>query len=320
MTTDKTAFFSKTVIVSYSLVVLLIGFAAYTIYTKRADFNFLGSASLLDLSAAALLTSAGILVGIFQLKPFFENYGVTLGIWELGSLTTLSTLGNLLLPMRGGTGALAFYLNKLKGMKFSEFALTYAGTGVLMALVNAGLALLALLILYLEKSFFDPLLSSVITILFVTCLVLSLWPPRIISKQSGILAAIGQTLEAWHSLTCNRGLLLRATIAFTAVPVLLGGAFYFIYRAVGYPLPLSAVMVTYCLANFANFIPITPGSLGFFDFFTIKIPLLFEMDLARSIAATVIFRSLFLSASLVFGIPALVYLTRITRKQGEKTV
>jgi Mg2+-importing ATPase len=110
-------------------------------------------------------------------------------------------------------------------------------------------------------------------------------------------------------MTRDRALLVKCSAALIVVLLCITGSFYFLYRALGLPLPFSAVLVTLGVGNIATLVPITPGSLGIFDAVTIQIPLFFGLDVARAISATVLFRTIFFAWAFVLGIAGFIYLS-----------
>lgn len=290
------------------------------IYLNRQEFAFLSTLSYPDLFVAGLLIIVNLVIGAFQLGIFLRHLGVSSGLAELVAYATSTTLGNLVLPLRAGTGWLAFCLNRLHGIDFSAFVLIYAGTGLLMALMSLGLALYGLLLLWYSWGFFSPALSLAVACLFSACAYVSIFPPVVFKDKTGILGTISSSAHSWKRLTANRPLLFKASLLFVMTPLFFTGSFYFIYRALGNPLPFSVVLVTFSLGNVANLIPITPGSLGIFDVITIQLPLLFGVDAAKSISATLLFRSLLLVCGLITGIPGILYLAKVVRdaSNGQK--
>lgn len=295
---------------SYSIVVVFFLVCGWYVYAHRQDFHFLLSASLSEMALSALLILTAFLISAYQSGLFLQSFGLSLGFMELIAVTMGMCLGNLILPMRGGTGGLAIYLKKVHGLNFREFAVIYGGTALLIALINTGLALVGLIVLYLVAGFFHTALSLFVAALFSVSLYLSIYPPPTGWNGGGFWGAVAQSVDSWRSLTRRRDLLARLAVSFLFVALALTGSFYFIYRALGAPLSVLAVLITSALGNIANLFAITPGSLGIFDAVVIEIPQSFGLDPARSIAAALVFRLISFLCAAVLGIPGLVWLVR----------
>ena len=297
----------------YAIVAAFIGLSAYYVYANRHDFAFVATISLPETLAAGLLILACYVINAYQMAAFLNHFGLSLHYLELMALTTAMLLGNLIMPMRGGSGALAVYLKKVHGLDFQAFAAIYAGTALLVALINCGLAIVALIMLGWAHGFVHVGLSVVVTVLFALCLYLSLFPPAIRHKPGGLLGSMFEAAHSWHLLTRDRRLLISLASSLLVIAFTLTAVFYLIYQALGVPLPLSAVLITSSLGSVANLVPITPGSLGIFDAVVIQVPQMFGLDPARSLAATLVFRVLSFFWALVLGIPGLVYVMRLGR-------
>ncbi|MFZ5864549.1 MAG: lysylphosphatidylglycerol synthase transmembrane domain-containing protein [Thermodesulfobacteriota bacterium] len=301
-------------VIGYSVVAIFAVLCGHYIYSHREDFAFVATVSYLDLAIAGVFVLASFFLGIFQMGLFLKNFGVSLGFMELAAITMTTYLGNLVLPMRGGTAGAAIYLKRAHGLNFGDFAVIYAGTGLLMALVNTGLALAGLIVLYVVNGFFHLALTVLVLLFFAFCSYLSVFPPSASWKRGGFLGRLFELANSWHVLTRDRPLLLRLTVLFVLAPLFLSGSFHFVYRALGIDLAPSAVLVTSSLGNVANLVPIIPGSLGVFDAVTIQIPHMFGLDAAKSISATLLYRVILFLECIVFGIPGVIYLFSVLKR------
>jgi uncharacterized membrane protein YbhN (UPF0104 family) len=300
-------------VVGYGIPGIFIVLCAYYAYEHHQDFAFVASVSVTDTAWAGFLILAAFIISVYQFGLFLKNAGLSLELVELTALTMAMCLGNLLIPMRGGTGALALYLKKTHGLDFTSFAVIYGGTGLLMALINTGLAAFGLILLALINGSLYPALSLLVGAMFIICLYLSLFPPPTRRRGAGLSRFIFEAVRSWHLLTRDRLLLLRLAISFLLTALALAGSFYFIYKALGLPLSAFGVLITSSLGNMANLIAITPGSLGIFDAVVIQIPQEFGLDPARAIAGAVLFRVLSFFWAVLFGVPGLMYVLRLSR-------
>lgn len=301
------------VLASYAVVGAFLVFCGYYIYHHRQDFAFAASMSAAETVTAGLLVLVSYIINIYQLNLFLRKFGISSGLMELTAMTNGMILGNLVLPMRGGSGALALYLKRVHRLDFQAFAAIYGGTALLMSLINTALALVALAFLAVVYGFTQPALTLFVGFVLVCCVYLGIFPPPVRWKSRGILGAIFAAANSWHLLARDRSLLIGVTASMLAISLALASAFYFIYRAMGMPLNPSAVLITSSLGNIANLVPLTPGSLGIFDAVTIQIPQMFGLDPARSIAGTLVFRVLAFSWALILGGPGMIHLAGASR-------
>jgi len=294
--------------IGYGIVALFLVVCGYYVQSHWHEFVFLREVSYPEALAAGLLVLLSYLVSAYQMNLFLEKFGLTLGPMELIALTNGMILGNLVIPMRGGSGGLAVYLKKVHDLDFQAFAAIYGGTALLTALINTALAVIALVILQLVHGFHHGPLSVLVVGVFAFCLYLSLYPPPVRWRGKGVVGLVFRAAHSWRSLSRDRILLIRVSASLLVISLALCASFYCIYRALGEPLSISAVIVTSSLGNVANLVPITPGSLGIFDAVTIQIPQFLGLDPARSIAGTLVFRALTFFWACLLGIPGMIYM------------
>ncbi len=297
----------------YAVAAAFVILAAAYIYSHCEDFAFVSLISLPYLVAAGLTQLLCFLIGALQFRLFLRHHGVCLRFSELMAVTTSVCLGNLLLPMRAGSGGAALYLKEVHGLSLLCFGVIFAGAGLLTVLVNTGLALFGFVVLYLQYGFFDPTLSISVACLFAACCYLCMFPPTVNGTGSGFIRLVMEAIRSWRFLSQDRMLLLKLTLLIGLISLLIAGCFYFIYRAMGSPLSMGAALITSTLGSLATLIPGVPGSLGIFDAVAIKIPQLFGLDTARSLCATLVYRLVFFSCAMALGVPGLLYLAAIVR-------
>lgn len=297
----------------YALVAVFVGLCGHYIFTHRQDFVFVTGISFPETMGAALVVMLTYVVNAYQLSLFLKKFGLEIGIVELTALSAAMILGNMLIPMRGGSGGLAVYLKKVHGLDFRRFAAIYAGSAILLILINTSVAALVLVLLAWLHGFVHKALTVFVVGMFLGCLYLTLFPPPMKWKRGGLLGAAFDAGNSWHLLTRDRGLLIRLSTCLFVMALCVTVSFYLIYRALGTPMSLSAVLITTSMGNIANLVPITPGSLGIFDAVVIQVPQLFGMDAPRSIAGTLVFRVLSFFWAIVLGIPGMLYILRLKR-------
>lgn len=308
-------------ILSTIFVLAFLFFCAHYIVSHWEEFSFLRAVSVPHLIVAAGLVIFSYLLTGYQLGLFFGKFGLRVGSMELVALTAAMLLGNLILPMRGGTAGLAVYLRTVHRLNFESFALIYGGTAVLVGLINSIAAASALGYLAVTHRAYYPTLTLLTGGTLFGSLYLIVAPLPGSSRKHGILGILARVSQGWQSITLDHELMKALTASTILIWMTLFAAFYFIYESMGSPISLSAIVMTASIGNIANLVPITPGSLGVFDAATIQIPALFGIGVAQSLAATILLRSLCFGWAFLLGIPGSLYLMRnrpsVSRRTGE---
>ena len=293
------------------MAILAIGFVAACagyMYYHVEDFRFLLGVSGTDLLTATVFILVGFVSSCYQLDLFLRRFELRLGTLELVAVTHAMMLGNLVIPMRGGSGGLAVYLKKIHGLDFTSFAVIYGGTAILVAMINSLMAVIALLALWMISGYFNLVISVAVSVVLLSCLGLTFGAPGPAYRSNIIVNKIIEIANSWKAITADMALLTALTLSITLMSLSLVGSFYYIYRAMGCPLTMEAAIVTSSVGSIVNLIPLTPGSLGVFDVAIIEIQRIFGLTTAQSIAAAMIFRSLTFGLALLVGIPGILYM------------
>jgi len=306
--------------IRYLIVVAFVAVCGWYVAAHWDDFAFLAAVSPTDVVCAGALMLLSFIISAYQLRLFLRNFGVCPRAVEVMALTMVMILGNLVTPMRAGTGGLAVYLKRVHGLDFRAFAVIYGGTAVLAALINAGLGLAGLVVLWMFHGFVHVPLGMFVAGLFLGCLWISVAPPSVRWWGRWVPRPVVDAADSWRLLTKDRRLLFKLALTFLATTVTLVGSLDFVYRSIGAPVPGLGVLVTTALGAIANLVPITPGSLGIYDAVVIQIPQFFGLDPARAIAGALVVRALSFFLAVVFGVPGMVWVavsgSRQTIKRG----
>lgn len=295
-----------------------VGACVWYVRTHAEDFHFILTVSKLELTISAFFILLGFLATCYQLDLFLRRFNLRLGKLELVAITHAMMLGNLVIPMRGGSGALAVYLKRVHRLDFTAFAVIYGGTAILVALINSFLGLFGLISLWIMTGYFNPVLSALVLVIVITCLFLTLFPPRASSGGSWLVTRLSQIVNAWRAIASDRRLLGALTASLSALSLTLIGCLFFIYKSLGYPLTLEATIITSSVGSMVNLIPFTPGSIGIFDLAIIEIQRVLGLTTAQSLAAAIIFRTLTFMLTFLIGIPGMIYMYA-RNSQSEST-
>ncbi|MHB8202653.1 MAG: lysylphosphatidylglycerol synthase transmembrane domain-containing protein [Desulfomonilaceae bacterium] len=304
-------------LIGLSVVFLFLIFVGYYVSVHWGEFCYLLEFSYRETLTAGILLFLGFLLTCYQMNLFLKKFGVQLGLFELIFVTHGMMLGNLVIPMRGGSGGLAVYLKRTHRLNYHKFGVIFGGTAVLVGLVSATMSLGALFFLAIAHSVFELSLTAISLVLLIGCIYLTLFPPRLKRYGSGrIMALVVRLNESWISLSQDAGLLARVAVSILFINLFQTSALYLLYIALGSPLSFLATLITSSLGAVANLVPITPGSLGIFDAVTIQTPRLLGLDTTAAIMATVLMRILCFAICFVVGMPGLYYFFKAARSEN----
>ena len=298
--------------VAMTFIILLVGY----IYCHREEFSFISNISAPYLILAGMAQLLCFPIAALQLRLLLRHHGICMPFRELIAITMSIFLGNLLLPMRWGTGGAAFYLKEIHGLSLIFFGVIFAGAALLSILVNTGLALCGFVILYLQYGFVEPTLSIAVSCLFAACFFLCIFPPSVRCTGRVLPKPVKEAMSSWHVLSRDRKLLFKLTLLMALISMAIACCFYFIYLSIGSPQSIEAALITSTLGTLATLIPGVPGSFGIFDTVVIKIPQLFGLDTPRSLFAALVYRLVLFSYATSLGVPGILYLVATIRSRS----
>lgn len=294
-------------ILSLTAIVFVLGCVAY-VYFHAEDFYSVMEASKLQLGVAVVFILCSFMATCYQLDLFLRRFDLKIGKIELLAITHAMMLGNLVIPMRGGSGGLAIYLKKIHNLNFTAFAAIYGAGALLVALINSFLAFTALMSLWIFAGYFQLTLFVFVSSLLLVCLYFAVFVPSIPRSERYLMVRLREIADSWKAIILHRRLAACLTLSVTLMSFALIGSLYFIYRAINEPLTLEATVITSSVGSIVSLVPLTPGSIGVFDVAIIEIQRIFGLTTAQSIAAAIIFRTLTFLLSFLLGVPGMVYM------------
>ncbi len=303
-------------LISVLIPALFLLVCALYIHHNVDEFKFVYLLSPQYSIAASITILAIFILNQCQLSLFLKKFDVTVPFCELFAVNMVMMLGNLLIPMRGGSGLLAYYLKKLYNLNYTSFAAIFAGTSVLVALTNLIVSIIALSYMGLV---YGTWIVELIAAAFILLILMSyfVWVASPDSWKTFISVPwLFRISKAWKRLTCDRQLLWRAGLLALLMSMAVAAAFQFIYISLGIRLSFANSLTISSLGSISALIPLTPGSLGIFDAVVVGIPHMFGLSLAQCMSAAIAFRVICFVLSLGLGLPGAFYLGRIVRRRN----
>jgi len=209
-----------------------------------------------------------LLEGLF-IKVTLNVFDKDISLKESYYLSTISRIGNYLLPLRAGAVFRATYLKNKYSFDYTKFLSTLYAYYILLFLINSLIALIILTIKYLSIGDIYPLITLFFITLFIgTLLVILLRKPIIIStlESTNILAKVllllGKFVESWDIIVTKRTL-FKSLLLITTGNIFLNAVINYIeFLSLGLKLNILDIILYTCISGVSLLISITPGSLG----------------------------------------------------------
>lgn len=251
------------------LTIGIMGYFAYYFYNNRVDLLAVLQISPKYLLVIFLLYALAFFINGIFIKVTLKSFKKTVPVFESFYISTISSLGNYFLPMRGGAAIRSVYLKKRYDFSYAHFVSTLYGMYIIVFLVNSFLGLVSLVWIDVKYSISSLPLYLFFGGLFVVMLVLSLVkfpldkikePKRkFVGKVVGIVKNI---LNGWNIIVEDRRLLFSLVGLIFASTLVTGLLFFFQFKALGIDVSIMNVILYNCLSGVSLLVSITPGSLG----------------------------------------------------------
>jgi uncharacterized membrane protein YbhN (UPF0104 family) len=202
-----------------------------------------------------------VLLGLFN-RVILKGFDLVLSFKEWFGLSIITTLGNYLLPPRGGAGLRAAYLKKRRGFPLTHFMSTFVAFYVL-HLAAAGLfGLLALAALPdLGREVTAPLLIFLGAVTLFSAIVV-LFPVRAAWFDRPGLRLAARLIEGWQTIKGRRSMVGLLLILVLANYLVQGAMILAAYRSLGLDLGAAGAVLVTSLLSLTSLIALTPGGLG----------------------------------------------------------
>lgn len=286
--------------ISVGLALTVIGLGAWYVVRHFADFAILGRLGTVSLLAILATVFVYMLLGGHLLNLFLRRYDVALPWYRWLGLYATMSVGNMVTPVRGGTGIGAVYLKSVHGLTFSRFAMVLVGTYVGAAIVNAVLGLGGMGISYAATGWFNPTAVGGAAVVLVGGLATFFIPNLRPSERWGWTYAV-RAINGWHQLVGDRRLLANVLAVQLAMNLVHVGTYVLIYRGLGLDMPVAAVVTIVSIGTIASMIALTPASLGPYDVVLVALPTTFGLTGPEAMAALLVMRAVHLAGTLALA-------------------
>lgn len=240
------------------------------------------------------------LLGLFN-QIILQTFGLNLVFREWYGLGIVTTLGNYLIPPRGGAAIRAGYLKKRHDFPLTHFMSTFVAFYVF-NLIPAGLAGLAALVFIPDVSaeagytlFFFFLAVTVGSLTIAVAPVRSVWFDR------SWFRPVAEMVEGWQAIKSEKRLAGRLLIVVLANGLVQGLMIYICFQGLGLNLGAAGAVLVTALLSLSSLISITPGSLGIQEAVLVFSTQALGLQPAHSLAAAVTIRVVILFWTLTLG-------------------
>ena len=250
------------------LLTFLVLFIIYFLFHVD-DFQALLNINIWILLILFALQIIIIFINSVFTKLVLYKYEILINIGESFYLSVITTIGNYLLPFRGGAGIRAVYLKKKYDFPISYFISTMTGTYILMILIYSGVGLMCLLVINTVSTITSISLILFFIILFSMSLFLSLKRIDINIENRFRWIFLNKVRDIIHRIFLGLNQIfgdkmLLWTLIFIILAIFMVSFFisYFLLAAIEIKLSFFNILLYTSLSGLSLLISLTPASIG----------------------------------------------------------
>lgn len=254
-------------IIIYFLVIAVVGLFFYQFKDELLEIHIVKPIYILPIILASF---AIILVNGLINFIILKSYSLSIPFLTCVGLAGLSALGNLVIPMRGGSVSNAVYLKKKFKFSYSKFLSSLSALYVVIFWVSSVCGLLGVLLLRVFYNIGTPWdLALFFLIIFVTLSSIIIFSPTIPLTKYSFINKFISVVNNWNSFNQDRKSILYVAIA-TILNILIGTVLsYSMFQLIGETVNLFKLAIYTIFSGFSILISFTPGNLGIKETFAI---------------------------------------------------
>jgi len=286
-----------------SLIIVFI-FAIWLIWYLSChieNFQPITKVSIDDIVMLAVLYFFTLVFNGLYTKSILHSFHVNLKPQEWFGISVITTMGNFIMPFRGGAGIRAIYLKAYHHFPISYFLSTLASVYVFYLLIYSALGIASMLCLF---SFHGSAKSIILLILSFICLLsvgFIACTPQISKNVKFPLNKVAEVINGWHRVRKHKPLV--AKLAFTTLILAIFGAIriYIGFNAIGVNISIASAILITSMLELSSLINLTPGSLGIHEAITICLGSILYYTTADALLLQAILRGIFMLEVFILG-------------------
>ena len=254
-------------IIIYFLVIAVVGLFFYQFKDELLAIHIVKPIYILPIIFASF---AIILVNGLINFIILKSYSLSIPFLTCVGLAGLSALGNLVIPMRGGSVSNAVYLKKKFKFSYAKFLSSLSALYVVIFWVSSVCGLLGVLLLRVFYNIGTPWnLALFFLIIFVTLSSIIIFSPTISLTKYSFINKFISVVNNWNNFNQDRKSILYVAIA-TILNILIGTVLsYSMFQLIGETVNLFKLAIYTIFSGFSILISFTPGNLGIKETFAI---------------------------------------------------
>ena len=286
----------------FAALLFLLGGLGYYLSLQKEMWSVLGEVNSEYVFIMTVINCFFFLSNVMILKILLESFEIRLSVKESLSIYTLTRVGNLLTPLRGGTIGKAVYLKR----KYTFPYMTFIAATSAVTLINLNLAALMgviaiLMIGYSSHSLLAAFLSFFVAVNLLFCFLL-LSPGKVETCRWKIFDRLSGIAKGLDRIRKDRKLVIKISFLLFFNSLLSIAELALSYGAFSIDISLVEVILIDAISLFSGIMKILPANLGIYEGSIALISQILGVGFREGLLAAGLVRVVSIFVMLIFGL------------------
>lgn len=289
-------------------ILIIIALLFYLLKNNQEDIERIKNIQPYFIVLIIILTLAEFYINGLILKVLLEPFNIKIKIKEWLGLSLITTFGNYLTFLRGGTTTKAIYLKKYYNLSFPHFISSAGASYIITILLYGIIGIIFSLSMIFYRELFNPILFLIFLAVFIASLIAIFIPLKFFPlSENKIIKSIHNILDGWHKLRKNTHFILHFSFLSLILFFVSVSKLYLIYKSLSYPITFINAAFIALISNLSILISITPAGLGVREAFIAATSSLLNLGLSSGLYVSALERAITIILISILG-PISIYL------------
>src|SRR3989338_5827930 len=229
---------------------------------NASDFKKIIGIPVYYIALMVVLVILNIYINGIKINLLTKFYNLDLKTKQHFGLSAITTMGNYIVPLRGGAYWRARYLKKYHDFSYMKFMSTFSSTMIITFFSSSLMGLIFTLLTYRTINPFSSKLGLIFFIALVLEILIMLFSPRLKLTKSKIINFGINVINEWRIIRKNYTLVTKLILADIVVILLIALRLVLTYYIIQSPIKWFPGVVIATITMLSILINITPGGLG----------------------------------------------------------
>lgn len=288
---------NKKNIVIYLIVLLFLGLFITRYWEDFRSIQIVNPQAVIPISIFILIFL--VINGLIN-QVILRGYKVPVPLSVSVGLASANSVGNLLIPMRGGTVSNAVFLKKKYDFSYSLFLSLLSAIYIVVFWTSSLFGIIIMLLQKFVRNQEIPLnLFIFFLLVFIFFSVIILFSPEIPLTKYRFINRFIQVLNDWRLINKNRKIVISLIFLTILNTLVVAIATYFEFILVGEKIDLDKLIIYTIFSGFSLLVSVTPGNIGIRESFAAYSALVLGISLPLVLIVSAVDRLFYLIVSVL---------------------